>query len=192
MKSYVTKTRLLLKGVSINMKKFELGIKMYETSYVTGRYVTKDGQVVNHHFDKMRFVTDMEIVKELVPLITELIPEGTEILAGNVLGGVALATAAGLETGLNTVLIRKKAVKGSNLVEGSDVSGKKVCIITDMVTSADAVMVLVNELKELGANVDTVICALRKTSEAPDLLAAQGITLKHVFTMNYLKQLVGD
>lgn len=174
------------------MRKFEVGIKLYETSNIEGRYVTKDGRIVNHHFDKFKFVTDSSIVKELIPLIKNLVPEDTEVLAGTILGGVVLSTATALEMDLNTVMIRNKAVKGNNLVEGTEVDGKKVCVIADLVSSANEVMESVNALRKLGATVDTVVCVIRKGSKAPEALLAQGITLKHVFTMNYLKQLVGD
>lgn len=176
----------------MRMRKFEVGIKLYEASNVDGRYVTKDGRVVNHHFERLRFVSDTSILKELVPLIKNLVPEDTEVLAGDGMGGIVLTTATALEMNLNTVLIRNKAAKDKNLVEGSELEGKKVCIITDMVTSAKDVMKSVNTLKDLGAVVDTVVCVIRKGSDTPEELLQQGITLKHVFTMNYLKQLVGE
>lgn len=45
--------------------------------------------------------------------MAKLIPEGTEVLAGLEMGGIPIAAALSLETGIPVVFVRKKArIKG--------------------------------------------------------------------------------
>ncbi len=174
------------------MKRFEVGMMLYKTAYVKGHFITKAGKEVNHHFEKLLFVTDATIVKELTPLMSELIPEDTEILIGHSFGGVILASSVGTNMERNFSIMRKGNQEEKVMFEGSQIAGKRVCLVTDVVSSAETVMEFVDAIKAKGANIDTVVCAVRRSSEAQGQLSEVGITLKHVFTMNYLKQLMED
>jgi orotate phosphoribosyltransferase len=66
-----------------------------------------------------------------------LIPKGAEILAGLELGGVPIATAMSLESGLPAAFVRKKAKEYGTCraVEGADVHGRNVVMIEDVITT---------------------------------------------------------
>src|SRR3546814_15480902 len=69
-----------------------------------------------------------------------LLPDRAEVLAGLELGGVPIATAISLDTGMPAAFVRKKANNyGTCLaVEGADVASKRVVLIEDVITTDGA------------------------------------------------------
>ena len=89
----------------------------------------------------------------------ELIPDGTEVLAGLEMGGIPIATALSLETGIPLVMVRKKAKEYGTckIAEGLEFKGKKVCVVEDVVTTGGQIILSAKDLRENGAIVDRVI-----------------------------------
>ncbi|MCL2749175.1 MAG: orotate phosphoribosyltransferase [Alphaproteobacteria bacterium] len=122
-----------------------------------------------------------------------LIPADTEVLAGLETGGIPLATALFLKTGIPPAFVRKEA-KGygtCNLIEGADIFNKKVCTLEDIITTARQVIKSVQAMREAGARIDTVLCLILREAAAIETLAKEGLTLKYVFTMDYIKKSAG-
>lgn len=69
-------------------------------------------------------------MKVIATHMTKKVPAGTEILAGLEMGGIPIATAISIETGIPVVFVRKKAKEYGTckLAEGTDFKNKKVCI----------------------------------------------------------------
>jgi orotate phosphoribosyltransferase len=124
--------------------------------------------------------------------MSENIPADTEILAGLEMGGIPVATALSIKTGITTAFVRKKAKEYGTrkLAEGADVNGKSVCIVEDVVTTGGAIIDGVKELRKLGAKIDTVICVIQRSSEAADILAGHGLKLIPAFTMQELEEAI--
>ena len=101
------------------------------------------------------------------------------------MGGIPIATALSLQTGIAGAFVRKKAKDYGTckLAEGADVSGKCVCIIEDVVTTGGAIIEGVRELRKLGAVINTVICAILRDFKAIEILAENGLVLIPAFTM---------
>src|SRR5690606_31948350 len=99
-----------------------------------------------------------------------LIPVGTEILAGLEMGGIPVATALSLETGIPCVFVRKKAKDYGTckFAEGLEIKGKKVCIIEDVVTTGGQVVLSTADLRSLGADISTVLCVIHRGPEFPE------------------------
>ncbi len=87
-----------------------LATRLRDTSRLTGRFVLRSGSVADVYFDKYLFEADPELLHAVADLAAPLVPEGTELLAGLELGGVPVATALSLRTGLPQVLVREDAV----------------------------------------------------------------------------------
>jgi len=102
-----------------------------------------------------------------------LLPEGSEILAGLELGGVPIATAISLATGMPAAFVRKTAKEyGTCLaVEGGDVTGKRVVLIEDVITTGGAVADAVRLVEAAGARVTAVVCAIWRGEGAPRIAA---------------------
>lgn len=167
------------------MDKAEIARQIYHSSHLTGTFTLRSGQVSNEYFDKYLFEAKPELLAEIAALMKDIVPSGSEILAGLELGGIPIATAISLQTGLNAAFVRKKAKEYGTckLAEGADVAGKRVCIVEDVVTTGGAVIDGVVELRKLGALVDTVICVIQRNDKATDILAEHGLKLIPAFTM---------
>ena len=76
---------------------------------LTGTFTLRSGQVAGEYFDKYRFEADPVLLDEIAAGLVTLLPDGTEVLAGLELGGVPIATALCLRTGLPVAFVRKQA-----------------------------------------------------------------------------------
>ena len=172
------------------MTKSEVAKKIYELSHITGEFLLRSGQISNEYFDKYLFEADPVVLAEIAKIMSELIPEGTEVLAGLEMGGIPVVTAISANTGMPAAFVRKKAKEygTSKLAEGADVTGKHVLIIEDVVTTGGAIIKGANELREKGAVIDSVLCVIQRADKASDILAAEGLKLIPAFTMEYIKE----
>lgn len=172
------------------MTKAEIAKQIYALSHITGTFTLRSGQVSNEYFDKYLFEAQPEVLSEIAKEMSALIPDGTEVLAGLEMGGIPLATAISLQTGKPAAFVRKKAKEYGTckLAEGTNVEGKHVLIVEDVVTTGGAIISGVKELREKGAIIDTVICAIQRSEKATEILAAEGLKLLPAFTMEYIKE----
>lgn len=172
------------------MDRNELAQKIFQTSHLEGSFKLRSGQVSNEYFDKYLFESDPKLLVEIVAQLSELIPEGTEVLAGLEMGGIPIATALSLQTGIPSVFVRKKAKEYGTckLAEGIDINNKKVCIIEDVVTTGGQVVLSANDLKQFGAQVKYVLCVIERDIRSRDNLGKEGLELISLFTMEELKQ----
>ena len=171
------------------MTKEQVAKKIYELSHITGEFLLRSGQISNEYFDKYLFEADPETLSEIAKIMSDLIPEGTEVIAGLEMGGIPVVTAISLNTGMPAAFVRKKAKEYGTckLAEGADVEGKKVLIIEDVVTTGGAIIDGVRELRKKGAVVENVLCVIQRADKATDILAAEDLKLIPAFTMDYIK-----
>ena len=54
-------------------------------------------------------------------------------------------------------------------------------------TTGGQIIKSVNELRERGANIDTVICAILRNDEAIEILKKERLELRYAFSIEYLK-----
>ncbi len=153
-----------------------------------GGFVLRSGAVSNEYFDKYRFESPPELLREIARAMASRVPEGTECLAGLELGGVPIATALSLETGLPAVFVRKRAKEYGTrrLAEGADVAGRRVLVVEDVVSSGGQIGLSTADLRALGARVDQALCVIDRESGGSEKLAAEGIELLSLFRMGEL------
>jgi len=171
------------------MNKIELGRNIFAVSHLTGEFLLRSGAISNEYFDKYRFESKPILLNAIAEKMTELLPSGFDILAGLEMGGIPLATAISLQTGIETVLVRKKAKDYGtrNIAEGASVQGKRVVVIEDVVTSGGQIVLSVEDLRKAGAIIDTALCVIDREAGGKENLAKAGIELKALFTMTELK-----
>ena len=169
----------------IPMTKTELAAAIYQASHITGEFLLRSGQVSNEYFDKYLFESDPALLKAIAEAMRPLIPEGSGALAGLEMGGVPVAAALSMESGLPALFVRKKAKEYGTrkLAEGPSFDGARVCVIEDVVTTGGQIIESVKELRALGAVIDTVLCVILRGKNAAELLARENLTLIPAFVM---------
>ena len=130
----------------------ELAQKIYNVCHLKGDFLLRSGQRSSEYFDKYRFESQPQLLKEIAEQMKSLIPADTEILAALEMGGIPVGTALSLATGIPCVFVRKTAKEYGTcqFAEGLDIRGKKICIIEDVITSGGQVLLSVADLRKLG------------------------------------------
>ncbi len=178
--------------VSLNMNKKKLAVEIYKKAHLTGDFLLRSGQRSNEYFDKYLFEADPKLLVAIIKQMKLLIPKNTELLAGLEMGGIPLVTSLSIETGIASAFVRKAAKEYGTckIAEGADVSGKKICVIEDVVTTGGQIIKSVQEIRNRGGIVENVLCAIQRNPDASEILAKEGLTLKPVLTMEYIKEAV--
>ena len=171
------------------MTKIELAKEIYRTSHLTGEFLLRSGKTSNEYFDKYLFEAKPELLKNIAQYLAHLLPAETEVLAGLEMGGIPIVSALSMQTNLPATFVRKKAKEyGTRKVsEGTDLSGKNVVIIEDVITSGGQVILSAEDIKKEGANILCCICVINRQQGGLEALSEAGIPLISLFTMEELK-----
>lgn len=166
-----------------------LGRQVNDRCRLTGRFVLRSGRVADEYFDKYQFEADPVLLDALAASMAALIPDGTEVLAGLEMGGIAVVTALGRHAGLPCAFVRKtaKSYGTRRLAEGAELAGRQVLIVEDVVTSGGQIAISTRELRQLGARIDHALCVIDRQEGGSAALAAVGIALAALLTRQDLE-----
>jgi orotate phosphoribosyltransferase len=159
-------------------------------SRLRGTFRLRSGVVSNEYFDKYQFESDPELLMEIADGLAARVPEYIEILAGLELGGIPVATALSIRTGLPAVFVRKQAKDYGTcrLAEGVEIAGRRLLIVEDVVTSGGRILASAEELRKAGAIVEHVVCVIDRQADGTEALAAAGLELRSLFTKKDLDE----
>jgi orotate phosphoribosyltransferase len=148
-----------------------------------GHFVLRSGVESATYFDKYQFESDPVLLAQVATELKSLLPPNTRVLAGLELGGVPLATALSLQTGLPAVFVRKaqKDYGTAKAVEGMAIQGRAVAVIEDVITSGGAVVKSLPFLKEAGAAVIAVLAVWVRNKEALKTFADLGVDVRYLY-----------
>ena len=165
-----------------------LAARVYEIAHLTGTFTLRSGQTSSEYFDKYRFEADPALLRDIASAMAPLVPSHVDALAGLEMGGIPIATALSLETGIPARFVRKEAKTYGTcqLAEGGDIDGLRLLVVEDVVTTGGQVLLSTKDLRDRGAIVDTVLCAIDRRPEGVDPFAAEGLELRALFTMQEL------
>jgi orotate phosphoribosyltransferase len=172
------------------MTREELADTIYHISNIRGDFVLRSGQRSTEYFDKYLFEGRPEVLREIANHMKEMIPADIEFLAGLEMGGIPIATALSLVTGMPALFVRKTAKQYGTckLAEGGDVENRRLLIVEDVVTSGGAIIDAVRELRGLGAIVEDVICVIDREGTGRSNLRAEGLRFESLFTKSFLEK----
>jgi orotate phosphoribosyltransferase len=172
------------------MDREDLARRIDLVSRLHGRFRLRSGAVSDEYFDKYRFESDPRLLAAIADELAGLIPPGIDALAGLELGGVPIATALSLRTGLPAVFVRKQAKTYGTcqVAEGCPVSGRRLLIVEDVVTSGGQVVASCEDLRRAGALVEDVVCVIDRQAGGPEALAAHHLQLRALFTKRELDE----
>ena len=155
---------------------------------LTGEFTLRSGQVSSEYFDKYLFETDPALLARVAAQMEGLLPTDVDLqghlLGGLEMGGIPLVTALSARTGLPALFVRKQAKEYGTckLAEGPDVSGRRVTLVEDVITTGGAVRDATAALREAGATVDLVVCAIDRSPAGDNPLADVGLEVRAVLT----------
>ena len=151
---------------------------------LTGEFTLRSGQQATEYFDKYLFEAEPGLLLRVAQEMVGLLPDDTDLLGGLELGGVPIATMVSSLTGRPGLFVRKKAKEYGTckLAEGPDVAGRRVTLIEDVITTGGAVRDATNALREAGAIVEVVVCAIDRSPADQNPLADVGLEVRSVLT----------
>jgi orotate phosphoribosyltransferase len=153
-----------------------------------GEFVLRSGHTATEYFDKYLFESDPALLRRVVGQMVPLIPSQTELLGGLELGGVPLATILSSITGIPTLFVRKEPKKYGTrrLAEGQSPRGRVVLLVEDVITTGGAVRNAARALRDEGAMVTAVVCAIDRSVTGTEPLRQDGLDVHAVLTKDFL------
>lgn len=167
-----------------------LAQKLSTVAQLSGEFRLRSGLTADTYFDKYQFESDPELLRAIAVELLPLIPSDTELLAGLELGGVPVATALSLASGLPAVFVRKKAKDygTAKLAEGPPIDGRRLLIVEDVVTTGGQVVLSTKDLRDRGAVVTNAVCVIDREQGGGESLAAEGVELRSAFTRSDIER----
>ncbi|MDX2146643.1 MAG: orotate phosphoribosyltransferase [Planctomycetota bacterium] len=167
-----------------------LAREIASVALLRGTFTLRSGRTSSYYLDKYLFSTRPEVLSKLAALFHErlhmLRSAGIRIdrIAGAELGGIPLVTAAALQSGLPTVLVRnkKKDYGTSKQVEGAVNKGDSIVLLEDVATTGGQALEAVQTLRELGAEVPCVIATIDRLEGARETIEGAGVRFEALFT----------
>lgn len=165
-----------------------LARQVRELCLLEGDFTLRSGRRATTYFDKYRFEADPRLLDALTGEMAALVPPGTEVLAGLEMGGIPVAVALARHTGLPCAFVRKQAKPygTARLAEGTDLAGRRVLVVEDVVTSGGQIALSTADLRALGAHITHAVCVIDREEGGSAALANDGITLGSLLTRTAL------
>ena len=175
------------------MTKTELAKQIRAISYLTGEFKLRSGNISNFYWDKYRFESDPALLTAIAEEMVRLLPSDCDGLAGLELGGVPLATAVSLQTGIPCFYVRKEAkTYGTcNLIEGGAKEGSNLVVIEDVITTAGQVCTSIEQIRAAGYTVEHVVAVVDRQAGGAEKIDALGCSFASVFTLTALEAVGG-
>ncbi len=153
---------------------------MLEASELHGEFVLSSGKTSNVYFDKFRFLTRADLLRDVAQAVAGILAPGTELLGAPEGAAMLLVAAVSLETGLPVSVVRKRPKEyGTKAqVEGTVPAGAVTTLIEDVSTTGHQVARAAEVLREAGADVRRIVLAIDRGGA--DHLRAAGFEVEAV------------
>jgi orotate phosphoribosyltransferase len=140
----------------------DLVARMLAASELHGDFVLSSGRRSSVYFDKFRFLTDPDLLRDVAKAVTALLPDGITALGAPEGAAMLLVAAVALETGLPVSVVRKepKAYGTRVQVEGADPAGARVALLEDVSTTGRQVQRAAELLQGRGASIELIVLAI--------------------------------
>lgn len=157
-------------------------------------FILTSGQKSNYYINGKLTAGDPEGLYCLARLILDEAKElHAEAVGGPTLGadpivGAIAALSFLAETPMPLFIVRKEAKQhgARQQIEGSDIAGKKVVMVEDVITTGGSVFKAINVVKELGCEILKVICLVDREQGGREAFAEAGIPYQPLFFISEL------
>ncbi len=162
----------------------DLVTRLVEASELHGDFVLSSGKRSSVYFDKFRFLTRPDLLRDLARHVAGMLPAGTQLLGAPEGAAMLLVAAVALETGLPITVVRKqaKAYGTRAQVEGEVAPDAATVLIEDVSTTGHQVRRAAEVLAEAGADVRGIILAIDRGGA--EHLRAAGYTVDAVAVLS--------
>ena len=147
-----------------------------------GDFTLASGKKSRYYVDIKKASTNPRILKLIAERISEIMNRKSipaDYIGGVALGGVPIAVAVSLETGLPLIIIRKEAkeygTKGQ--IIGEFKPGNSIVLVEDVATTGGCVLKAVRTLRDEGLVVRHVVVVVDREEGAGKSLADEGVEL---------------
>jgi orotate phosphoribosyltransferase len=136
--------------------------RLVEASELHGDFVLSSGKRSTVYFDKFRFLTRPDLLRDLAHEVAGMLPPETQLLGAPEGAAMLLVAAVALESDLPVTVVRKeaKAYGTRAQVEGEVPAGARTVLIEDVSTTGHQVQLAAEVLAEAGADVRGIILAI--------------------------------
>lgn len=174
------------------MNKLAYRIKI--VAEIHGQFTLRSGKVSDTYFDKYRFESDPQLLRDITERMVTLIPDDTQVLCGLEMGGIPVVTMLSQCSGIPAAFIRKepKTHGTCNYAEGCVLKGRKLLIVEDVVSSGGAIIDAVKIMRSDGMIVDRAICVIDRETGGIEALGKFGISLQGLFTSSQIQESVNQ
>ncbi|MCY4401789.1 MAG: orotate phosphoribosyltransferase [Candidatus Poribacteria bacterium] len=171
------------------MTKADLAKQIRAVSYLTGEFKLRSGNISNFYWDKYRFESNPKLLIAIAEEMVKLLPKDFDGLAGLELGGIPLATAISLKTGIPCYYVRKEAKTygTSDLIEGGVKENSKLVVIEDVITTAGQVCTSIEQVRGEGHIVEHVVAVIDRQAGGEKKINALGCSFSSVYTLDELE-----
>jgi orotate phosphoribosyltransferase len=140
----------------------DLAQRLIAASELHGDFLLSSGRRSSVYFDKFRFLTDPELLKDTAAAVGELLPEGVTHLAAPEGAATLLVAAVALRTGLPIAVIRRepKSYGTMSQLEGHAPPGAEIALVEDVSTTGHQVQAAAKVLEEAGCVVGIIVLAI--------------------------------
>ncbi len=171
------------------MTRNELAKQIRAVSRLSGEFKLRSGNISDIYWDKYRFESNPKLLIAIAQEMAKLLPTECDGLAGLELGGIPLATAISLQTGIPCFYVRKEAkTYGTcNLIEGGVKEKSTLVVIEDVITTAGQVCTSIEQIRGEGHTVEHVVAAIDRQAGGEEKINAIGCSFASVFTQTELE-----
>jgi orotate phosphoribosyltransferase len=140
----------------------DLAERLIAASEVHGAFVLSSGRRSNVYFDKFRFLTDPDLLKDTAGAVAGLLPDGITHLAAPEGAATLLVAAVALETRLPIAVVRKepKTYGTMSQLEGHAPAGAEVALVEDVSTTGMQVRSAAKVLEAAGCTIGIIVLAI--------------------------------
>ena len=140
----------------------DLARRLLDASELRGDFVLSSGKRSSVYFDKFRFLTDPELLRETAAAIAAILPDGVTHLAAPEGAATLLVAAVALQTRLPVAVVRKepKAYGTMSQIEGHAPPGSELALIEDVSTTGHQVLKAAKALEAHGCRVGVIVLAI--------------------------------
>jgi orotate phosphoribosyltransferase len=158
----------------------DLAKRLLEASELHGDFLLSSGRRSPVYFDKFRFLTQPELLRETASAVARLLPEGVTHLAAPEGAATLLVAAVALETEMPVAVVRKQAKDYGTMsrVEGHAPAGAELALIEDVSTTGHQVLAAAKALEAEGCRVAIIVLAIDRGGA--DHLREQGYLVRSV------------